>query len=108
MIMLSVWKMFCDAQDIKLACNDMNILDPLHRFFGYLLNFNTKNYAKETSTIMTDDSLVLMVMMMAMMRWVVMMKVRVQFLHGTAGRYSPLFKFCFMCTTVAERELRCL
>ena len=33
---------FCDAQDLKTACCDMEIPESIVRFFGYLYNFNTE------------------------------------------------------------------
>ena len=37
---------FEDAEDMKLVCCSMEILEPIVRFFGYLYNFNPLTYPK--------------------------------------------------------------
>ena len=37
---------FCDAQEFKLACNEMKIPDPLLQSFGNVFNFSPETYLK--------------------------------------------------------------
>lgn len=46
---------FCDGQDLKLACCDMNILAPILRFFGYLFNFDPETYPKAAKEVITQQ-----------------------------------------------------
>ena len=44
---------FCDAEDLKIPCNNMKISDPfLHIFF----NLNTETYQEAAESIMTNDN----------------------------------------------------
>lgn len=35
---------FCYAHDLKIACSDMEMPEPILQFFGHLYNFNPKTY----------------------------------------------------------------
>lgn len=45
---------FCDSHDLRHACSDMNIPDPILRLFGYLYNFNPDTYQCAAQSVMTD------------------------------------------------------
>ena len=47
---------FCDAQDLKRACTNMVIPDPVLRFFGCLYNFNPETYQKVSESVLSDGS----------------------------------------------------
>lgn len=48
---------FCDAQDLKVACTEMEIPEPIVRFFGHLYNFKPDTYKQAANSIMTDEKL---------------------------------------------------
>lgn len=48
---------FCDAQDLKIACSDMCIPEPVVGFFGHLYNFNPDTYEQAAKVVMTQDKL---------------------------------------------------
>ena len=48
---------FCDAQDLKHALSNMNIPEPVLRFFSHLYNFNPTTYTQAAAAVMTEDNL---------------------------------------------------
>ena len=44
---------FGDAQDLKLACSNMKIPEPVLKFFEYLYNFNPDSYQKAAEAVMS-------------------------------------------------------
>ena len=44
---------FGDAQDLKLACSNMKIPEPVLKFFRYLYNFNYDSYQKAAEAVMS-------------------------------------------------------
>ena len=48
---------FCDAQELKHALSDMNIPEPVLRFFGHLYNFKPETYSEAAKLVMTEEFL---------------------------------------------------
>lgn len=44
---------FGDAQDLKFACSNMKIPEPVIKFFGHLYNFNPDTYQKAAEAVMS-------------------------------------------------------
>ena len=49
---------FCDAYDLKMACTDMEIPEPILQFFAHLYNFKPETYKDAAKSVMTEDKVV--------------------------------------------------
>lgn len=46
---------FCDAHDLKHSLSEMNIPEPVLRFFSHLYNFNPDTYAEAAEAVMAES-----------------------------------------------------
>ena len=45
---------FCDANDLKMACTDIKIPEPILQFFAHLYNFKPETYKDAAKAVMTE------------------------------------------------------